>query len=188
MAGQQSLLVVWHNGRLARGCVFRLDPAPEDAWSKREETCLADLAARWLGTPVSFVIGGYNEFLALPDPGSGVTYLTGMQAFLTDPGDSRKSMTALSPANPHLWPLTPLHWHHLAQVFPTTSISADTTPISLPRPILHGSIAARCIDCCALDHPTPTLKPRCFPPEWKASLQSGERALKRRIIFKPRAG
>lgn len=97
VAGQQSLLVVWHNGRLARGCVFRLDPAPEGAWSKREEICLADLAARWLGTPVSFVIGGYNEFLALPDPGSGVTYLTGMQAFLTDPGAA--ALTAANQRN-----------------------------------------------------------------------------------------
>jgi hypothetical protein len=94
VAGQQSLLVVWHNGRLARGCVFRLDPVAEGAWLRREEICLADLAERWLGTPVSFVIGGYNEFLALPDPEGGTRYLTGMQAFLTDP-----AVIALTAAN-----------------------------------------------------------------------------------------
>lgn len=81
--GQQSLLLVWHDGRLARGCVKRLDPSDDGHWRQHDEVCLADLAAARLGTRVSFVIGAYNEFLALNDRQGQIHHVTGMQAFLT---------------------------------------------------------------------------------------------------------
>lgn len=97
--GRQSLLLAWHGGRLARGCVVRLDPTPEGRWQRHEEVCLADLAAQRLGMPVSFVIGAYNEFLALPSPDGRITYVTGMQAFLTGP--TALALTARNQRNVH---------------------------------------------------------------------------------------
>ena len=99
MPGRQSLLLAWHAGRLARGCVVRLDPTPEGGWLRHDEVCLADLAAQRLGTPVSFVIGAYNEFLALPTPGGGITHLAGLQAFVT--GREAQALAARNQRNVH---------------------------------------------------------------------------------------
>jgi hypothetical protein len=89
--GRQSLLLVWHSGRLARGCVFRLDPTPAGPWTRQREICLADLVSARLGLPVDFVIGAYNHFVALPSS-AGLTHLAGVQAFVS--GRRSASVTA----------------------------------------------------------------------------------------------
>jgi len=89
--GRQSLLLVWHSGRGARGCVFRLDPTPTGPWTRHPEGCLADLVSARLGLQVDFVIGAYNHFLALPTA-SGTTHVAGVQAFVS--GRASAAVTA----------------------------------------------------------------------------------------------
>lgn len=89
--GRQSLLLVWHSGRLSRGCVIRLDPTSEGRWTRHPEVCLADLVAARLGLRVDFVMGAYNQFLAVPSEG-GTVHLAGVQAFVS--GRASASVTA----------------------------------------------------------------------------------------------
>jgi len=77
----QSLLFVWEPGSRSRGCVMRLDPTPA-GFARSEETCLDRLASGYLGgTPVPFVLAGYNDFLAVSD-GGRTRHLVGLEAWI----------------------------------------------------------------------------------------------------------
>lgn len=77
----QSLLFVWAPGPRSRSCVMRLDPTPS-GFARSEETCLDRLVSRYLdGTPVPFVLAGYNDFLAVGDRGRA-GHLVGLEAWI----------------------------------------------------------------------------------------------------------
>lgn len=77
----QSLLFIWEPGGRSRSCVMRLDPAPS-GFVRTEEMCLDRLVSAWLGgTPVPFVLAGYNNFLPVSDQGR-LHHLVGLEAWV----------------------------------------------------------------------------------------------------------
>jgi poly(A) polymerase len=91
--GRKSLIFVWHNGSQSQACIHRLDPKPDGSWSDRQEVCLAQLASRHIGAPVSFVLGAYSNFLPLSDPSTGeLLHVVGIEAFI--PGRGFDPLTA----------------------------------------------------------------------------------------------
>ena len=65
----QSLLLVWAPGNRSRSCMLRFDPAGPGGYARTDEGCLDGMIQRYLnGTPAPYVLAGYNEILAVPDP------------------------------------------------------------------------------------------------------------------------
>ena len=80
----QSLLLVWAPGSRSRSCLLRLDPNGSGGYARVDEICLDTLLRQYLGgTPVYYVLAGYNELLGVSDPASGQTKnLIGMSAWI----------------------------------------------------------------------------------------------------------
>src|SRR5262249_53045667 len=77
----QSLLFIWEPDERSRSCVMRLDPAPS-GFARTQEACLAQLVSSYLGgTPVPFVLAGYNNFLPVSDQGR-TRHLVGLEAWV----------------------------------------------------------------------------------------------------------
>jgi len=77
----QSLLFIWEPGGRSRSCVMRLDPTPA-GFARTEEVCLDRLVSAYLGgTPVPFVLAGYNNFLPVSDQGR-TRDLVGLEAWV----------------------------------------------------------------------------------------------------------
>lgn len=80
----QSLILVWAPGSRSKACIFRLDPDGQGGYSRVQETCLSSLISEYLGgTPVHFVLAGYNDLLSVVDPSTGeVVQLIGLEAWI----------------------------------------------------------------------------------------------------------
>jgi len=80
-SGGQSLLLIWEPNERSRSCVMRLDPAPS-GFARTQEICLDQLVRAYLGgTPVPFVLAGYNNFLPVSDQGR-THHLVGLEAWV----------------------------------------------------------------------------------------------------------
>jgi hypothetical protein len=80
-SGGQSLLFIWEPDERSRSCVMRLDRAPS-GFARTQEICLAQLVSAYLGgTPVPFVLAGYNNFLPVSDQGR-TRHLVGLEAWV----------------------------------------------------------------------------------------------------------
>jgi hypothetical protein len=81
----QSLLFVWAPGKHSRSCMMRLDPVgPSGGYTRVDETCIETLLRQYLGTPVPYVLAGYNELLGVADPAtSHVKNLIGLSAWVS---------------------------------------------------------------------------------------------------------
>jgi len=80
----QSLIFVWAPGNRSKACIFRLDPDGKNGYSRVQETCLDSLITHYLGgTPVHFVLAGYNNLLPVVDPATReVVHLIGLEAWI----------------------------------------------------------------------------------------------------------
>ena len=77
----QSLLFIWEPGGRSRSCVMRLDPSPAGL-ARTQEVCLDRLVSAYLGgTPVPFVLAGYNDFLPVSYQGR-IRHLVGLEAWI----------------------------------------------------------------------------------------------------------
>jgi hypothetical protein len=93
--GRKSLIFLWADGGQSQACIHRLDPKPDGSWSDNREACLAQLASKYIGAPVSYAIGAYSSFMPLKDPLTGGTvYIIGMEAKI--PGRAFEQRTAHS--------------------------------------------------------------------------------------------
>lgn len=84
VSGRQSLIFVWHPGKLSPACVMRLDPQTEDRYARHTETCLARLVSKHLdGASIPFVLAAYNGFEAIRDPVTQTQHhVIGLEAFI----------------------------------------------------------------------------------------------------------
>jgi len=80
----QSIVFVWAPGKRSRGCIMRLDPTVTGGYERRQEACLDKLVSQYLdGSPVPYVLAGYNRFLAVTDPNTGaIHHLIGAEAWI----------------------------------------------------------------------------------------------------------
>jgi hypothetical protein len=80
----QSLIFVWAPGNLSKACIFRLDPDGKNGYRRVQETCLDGVITQYLGgTPVRFVLAGYNNLLPVVDPATReVVHLIGLEAWI----------------------------------------------------------------------------------------------------------
>jgi len=82
----QSIIFVWAPDNRSRGCIMRLDPTATGGYERRQEICLDKLVSQYLdldGSPVPYVLAGYNRFLAVTDPNTGATHhLIGAEAWI----------------------------------------------------------------------------------------------------------
>jgi hypothetical protein len=81
----QSLLFVWTPGKRSRSCMVRLDPAGSSSgYARVDEICLDTVLRQYLGTPVHYVLAGYNELLGVTDSATGhVKNLIGLSAWVS---------------------------------------------------------------------------------------------------------
>jgi hypothetical protein len=76
----QSLIFLWTPDQRSRGSVIRLDPDGKGGYTRVREVYLDTLVSQYLGSPVYFVLGAYNNFLAVTDPTTRESkYLVGME-------------------------------------------------------------------------------------------------------------
>ena len=81
----QSLLLVWAPGNRSRSCILRFDPSASGVYTRTDEICLDTLIRQYLhGVPAPYVLAGYNELLAVPDPATnGIKNLIGMSEWVS---------------------------------------------------------------------------------------------------------
>ena len=81
---------MWSPNGKSQGHIFRLDPDGDNAFTRHEETVLADLIADYLpGAQAIYVLAAYNDFISVTDPTTGkAKQMVGFEAIIT--GDHPK--------------------------------------------------------------------------------------------------
>lgn len=82
-SGGESLLFMWCPNEKSRGLIFRLDPKAGGGFDRVQEANMAELLSQFLGKPVHYFLGGYNEFYAFQHPQNKSTnFLVGMEGYI----------------------------------------------------------------------------------------------------------